>query len=78
MVDGIGQLALHCIINYGTQIVSFFFMESIFNVKVATNMKKEAKKIQRQKTFFCPNTTWFYSVQWQCVVLYGLGVLFIS
>ena len=27
-------------------------MESISNVKVATNLKKEAKKVQRQKTFF--------------------------
>ena len=27
-------------------------MESIFNVKVATNLKKEAEKVQRQKSFF--------------------------
>ena len=27
-------------------------MESISNVKVATYLKKEAKKVQRQKTFF--------------------------
>ena len=27
-------------------------MESIFNVKVATNLKKEAEKVQRQKTLF--------------------------
>ena len=27
-------------------------MESVSNVKVATNLKKEAKKVQRQKTFF--------------------------
>ena len=27
-------------------------MESISNIKVATYLKKEAKKVQRQKTFF--------------------------
>ena len=32
--------------------MNFFFMESISNVKVATNLKKEAKKVQRPKTFF--------------------------
>ena len=32
--------------------LKFFFMESISNVKVATYLKKEAKKVQRQKTFF--------------------------
>ena len=61
-VNGIGQLnRFHCIINYGTQIVSLkrsrkptwmwywniFFMKSISNVK-------EAKKIQRKKN---SNTT---------------------
>ena len=32
--------------------MNFFFMESISNVKVATNLKKEAKKVQRQKPVF--------------------------
>ena len=32
--------------------LNFFFMESISNVKVATNLKKEANKVQRKKTFY--------------------------
>ena len=34
----------------GGGIWTFFF--SISNVKVATNLKKETTKVQRQKTFF--------------------------
>ena len=32
--------------------LNFFFHGINFYVKVATNLKKEAKKVQRQKTFF--------------------------
>ena len=38
-------------------------MESISIIKGATTVKKEAEKVQRQKSFFCTNTTCFYSVQ---------------
>ena len=36
----------------GGGIQNFFFMQSISNIKVASNLKKEVKKVQRQKTFF--------------------------
>ena len=32
--------------------LKFFFMESIYIIKGATTVKKEAKKVQRQKSLF--------------------------
>ena len=32
--------------------LNFFFMESISIIKGATTLKKKAKKVQRQKSFF--------------------------
>ena len=36
----------------GGGIWNFFFMESISIIKGATSVKKEAEKVQRQKSFF--------------------------
>ena len=45
-------------------------MESISIIKVATNLKKEAKKFRDKKVLFCTNTTCFYSVQCKITVLF--------